>query len=75
MLGKIEGRRRRGLQRMRWLDGITDSMDTGFCGYGLEFRSPTEHNVLFQTAYVVGPDTRVIWAPSLFKSRGRAVGG
>ena len=29
MLGKIEGRRRRGRQRMRWLDGITDSMDTG----------------------------------------------
>ena len=28
MLGKIEGRRRRGRQRMRWLDGITDSMDT-----------------------------------------------
>ena len=27
MLGKIEGRRRRGGQRMRWLDGITDSMD------------------------------------------------
>ena len=27
MLGKIEGRRRRGCQRMRWLDGITDSMD------------------------------------------------
>ena len=27
MLGKIEGRRRRGSQRMRWLDGITDSMD------------------------------------------------
>ena len=27
MLGKIEGRRRRGQQRMRWLDGITDSMD------------------------------------------------
>ena len=27
MLGKIEGERRRGLQRMRWLDGITDSMD------------------------------------------------
>jgi len=26
-LGKIEGRRRRGLQRMRWLDGITDSVD------------------------------------------------
>ena len=29
MLGKTEGRRRRGQQRMRWLDGITDSMDTG----------------------------------------------
>ena len=28
MLGNIEGRRRRGQQRMRWLDGITDSMDT-----------------------------------------------
>ena len=28
MVGKIEGRRRRGQQRMRWLDGITDSMDT-----------------------------------------------
>ena len=27
MLGKIEGRRRKGLERMRWLDGITDSMD------------------------------------------------
>ena len=29
MLGKIEGGRRRGQQRMRWLDGITDSMDMG----------------------------------------------
>ena len=29
MLGKVEGRRRRGRQRMRWLDGITDSMGTG----------------------------------------------
>ena len=30
MLGKTEGRRKRGRQRMRWLDGITDSMDTNF---------------------------------------------
>jgi len=32
VLGKIEGRRRRGVQRMRWLDGITDSMDMGLGG-------------------------------------------
>ena len=32
MLGKIEGRRRRGQERMKWLDGITDSMDTGLGG-------------------------------------------
>ena len=32
MLGKIEGRRKRGRQRMRWLDGITDSMDMGSGG-------------------------------------------
>ena len=32
MLGKIESRRRRGQQRMRWLDGITDSKDMGLCG-------------------------------------------
>ena len=32
MLGKIEGNRRRGQQRMRWLDGITDTMDMGLGG-------------------------------------------
>ena len=32
MVGKIEGRGRRGRQRMRWLDGITDSMDMGLGG-------------------------------------------
>ena len=32
MLGKIEGKRRRGRQRIRWLDGITDSMDMGLGG-------------------------------------------
>ena len=33
MLGKIKGRRRRGRQRMRWLDGIIDSMDMGLGGF------------------------------------------
>ena len=33
MLGKIEGRRKRGRQRMRWLDGIIDSMDMGLGGF------------------------------------------
>ena len=33
MLGKIEGRRRRGQQRMRWLDGFTDTMDIGLDGF------------------------------------------
>ena len=32
MLGKIEGRKRRGWQRMRWLNGVTDSMDMGLGG-------------------------------------------
>ena len=33
IMGKIEGRRRRGRQRMRWLNGITNLIDMGFCGH------------------------------------------
>ena len=43
MLGKIEGRRRRGQQKMRWLDGITYSMDMGLCAL-----SPLLFNIVLE---------------------------
>ena len=39
MLGKTEGRRRRGLQRLRWLDSITDSMDMFWANFGRQWRT------------------------------------
>ena len=46
MLGKIEGRRRRGRQRMRWLDGITDVMDMGLSKFQVSSLSAEELTLL-----------------------------
>ena len=46
MLGKIEGGRKRGQQRMRWLDGITDSMDMSSTNSRRQWR--TEESVIYQ---------------------------
>ena len=57
MLGKIEGRKRRGPQRMRWLDGITDSMDIELSNWALSLNKLQEvvkdREALCATVHVV----------------------
>ena len=50
MLGKIEGRRKRGQQRMRWLDGITDSVDMSLRTLGVGDRQGGQHAAVHMVA-------------------------
>ena len=61
MLGKIEGRSRRGRQRMRWLDGITDSMEMGLGGLGSWWWTGRPGVLRFKGSQRVGHD----WATEL----------
>ena len=63
MLGKIEGRRRRGWQRMRWLDGITDCMDMSLGGLGSWWRTGRPGVLRFMGLQRVGHDwvTELNW--------------
>ena len=68
MLGKIEGRRRRGRQRMRWLDGITDSMDMGLGGLQSWWWTGRPGVLRFMGSQRVGHDwmTEVNWKRTIW---------
>ena len=61
MLGRIEGRRRRGRQRVRWLDGITDSMDMGLGGLGELVMDRDAWPAAVHGVQRVGHDQRLNW--------------
>ena len=61
MLGKIEGRRRRGWQRMRWLDGITDLMDMSLSGSGSWWWTGKPHVLQSMGSQRVGDAEQLNW--------------
>ena len=70
MLGKIEGRRRRARQRMRWLDGITDSMDTGLVDSGSWWWTGRPGMLWFMASQRIGHDwvTQLNWTSTFHQS-------
>ena len=69
MLGKIEGRRRRGQQMMRWLDGITDTMDMGLGDSGSWWWTGRPGVLWFMESQRVGHD----WATELTELKGQDI--
>ena len=70
MLGKIEGRRRRARQRMRWLDGTTDSMDTGLVDSGSWWWTGRPGMLWFMASQRIGHDwvTQLNWTSTFHQS-------